>query len=95
MEIRQKETPIDVGLIRTDASEENRFLVYRIRPLCHCAFNASVGLDDFVPALLLLDRRRLRLTERRHADAGPVSLDIRVFRRVPRDAAWDPGEYAL
>ena len=28
----------DVGLIRTDASEENRFLVYRIRPLCHHAY---------------------------------------------------------
>lgn len=32
-----KDEPIDAGLIRTDASEENRFLVYRIRPLCHCA----------------------------------------------------------
>lgn len=34
---RTKDKPIDAGLIRTDASEENRFLVYRIRPLCHCA----------------------------------------------------------
>lgn len=34
--------PIDAGLIRTDASEENRFLVYRIRPLCHCAFLLDV-----------------------------------------------------
>ncbi|RSL65356.1 hypothetical protein CEP51_013004 [Fusarium floridanum] len=32
-----QEGSIDVGLIRTDASEENRFLVYRIRPLCHHA----------------------------------------------------------
>jgi hypothetical protein len=29
---------VDVGLIRTDASEENRFLVYRVRPLRHHAF---------------------------------------------------------
>lgn len=28
---------IDVGLIRTDAPEGTRFLVLRIRPLCHHA----------------------------------------------------------
>ena len=38
---RAKNEHIDAGLIRTDASEENRcpeyLLVYRIRPLCHRA----------------------------------------------------------
>ncbi|KAK4228868.1 hypothetical protein QBC38DRAFT_474092, partial [Podospora fimiseda] len=29
--------PLDVGLIRTDAPEGTRFLVLRIRPLCHHA----------------------------------------------------------
>ena len=31
--------PVDAGLIRTDASEENRFLVYRVRPLRHRALS--------------------------------------------------------
>jgi hypothetical protein len=30
---------VDIGLIRTDASEENRFLVYRVRPLRHNALS--------------------------------------------------------
>ena len=45
--ILQKRHPNDAGLIRTDASEENRFLVYRIRPLCHCALrNGRKGVRN-------------------------------------------------
>ncbi|KAI4868084.1 hypothetical protein F4820DRAFT_411429 [Hypoxylon rubiginosum] len=36
---RRKKKKIDAGLIRTDAPEGTRFLVLRIRPLCHCASN--------------------------------------------------------
>ena len=34
---------IDVGLIRTDAPEGTRFLVLRIRPLCHHAPMSKFG----------------------------------------------------
>ena len=37
--MEQKENTLDVGLIRTDAPEGTRFLVLRIRPLCHHAFS--------------------------------------------------------
>ena len=36
-EMETKNNILDVGLIRTDAPEGTRFLVLRIRPLCHHA----------------------------------------------------------
>ena len=39
-----KKQDLDVGLIRTDAPEGTRFLVLRIRPLCHNAFEILIGV---------------------------------------------------
>ncbi|KAK2038722.1 hypothetical protein LZ31DRAFT_112598 [Colletotrichum somersetense] len=75
----QKED-FDVGLIRTDAPEGTRFLVLRIRPLCHNARPMNPLLSGDVEIVLSPTPRRRGLP---HAIGDPESVFC-YWRGEPR-----------
>jgi hypothetical protein len=56
---KEAKKKLDLGLIRTDAPEGTRFLVLRIRPLCHQAYWFMLEYAPFASYEGTLEKRTL------------------------------------